>query len=44
MPYIVSIGDMTSRLRSVMAPMRPGANRCEKAATQDRSGYRSASV
>ncbi|GFG81641.1 hypothetical protein MPRG_49170 [Mycobacterium paragordonae] len=42
-PYIVSIGDMTTRLRTVMAPIRPGANRCGKLVTQDQ-GYRSASV
>ena len=29
-PYIVSMGDMTTRLRTVMAPIRPGASRCGK--------------
>lgn len=38
-----SIGDMMIRLRTVMAPIRPGANRCGKPVTQDQ-GYRSASV
>lgn len=28
-PYIVSIGDMTIRLRSSIEPIRPGANRWE---------------
>ena len=27
-PYIVSIGDITSRLRIAIAPIRPGRSRC----------------
>jgi hypothetical protein len=43
-PYIVSIGDITSLLRTVIPPIRPGRNRCGKLVTQDRAFYRSASV
>jgi hypothetical protein len=31
-------------LRTAMAPIRPGAKRCGKLVTEDRSDYRSASV
>jgi hypothetical protein len=32
-PYIVSMGDITMRFRTAMAPIRPGASRCSNAAT-----------
>ncbi|EUA92663.1 hypothetical protein I551_0864 [Mycobacterium ulcerans str. Harvey] len=31
---LVSIADLTGRLRGAMAPIRPGANRCGKRVTQ----------